>query len=386
MADPTIKTFDDLIEGQAAAVQGRAAGLLDYTIGAVLRAAGEAVSGMGLWLQGLVLVLLRATRLSTCEDADADTFVADFGAAPTADDDTLFERLGAATATTNVTFSRLSAVGQAVVPATNSTVQTLDGSQKFGVIIDTGNIHYDSGLGGYVMADTVASVSVPVKALVAGAGANVVAGAINQITSAIPGVSGVTNPAAVRNGADAETTAQMNIRFRKWIRALREATPAALEERVEALQRGVVCKVKENVHIDSTVEKGWSTIIVDDGTGSPPTSLLTAATLAVDSAHAAGTSFGIYAPTVINIDVSAALVTIAGADHSAAIAAAVAALTDYLNTIAIGGTVYWSRAWQVIQDSSEDILEVTGLTVNAGTADITVLFFQVPKAHTLSVT
>lgn len=390
MADMTIKTFDDLVEGQAAAVQGRAAGLLDYSIGSILRAFGEAVAGAGLWLQGLILVLLRTTRLSTCEDADADTFVADFGAAPTSADETLFQRLGAASGTTNVTFGRLSTAGQVVIPAVagaTSTIQTLDGSVKFDVAIDTGNPAYNVGLGGYVMADGIATLSgVPVVAEVAGSASNVVAGALNTIASAIPGISTVTNPAAVTNGADAETTAQMQVRFRNFIAALRRATPQALQFAVESLGRGVVCVIKENTHFDGSTEKGFSTVLVDDGTGSPPTTLLTAAAAAADVVHAAGTSFGVYAPTVVNIDVTAALVSDPTADHSAAVSAAVQALQAYLNTLPIGATVYWSRVWQVLQDSSEDVLEVTGLAVNSGTSDVAMTFTQVAKAHTLSIT
>jgi uncharacterized phage protein gp47/JayE len=385
MADPTIKTFDTLVEGQAAAVQGRAAGLIDYSIGAVLRAVGEATASMGLWLQGLVLVLLRTTRLSTCEDADADTFVADFGAAPTSGDETKFERLPAAFGATNATFSRVSTGGQAVVPV-GSSVQTLDGSQKFTVVLDPNNVSYDPAFSGYVMVSGVGSVIVPIRALTAGLAGNALAGAINTIASAIPGVSAVTNPFAVTNGADAETTAQMRVRFRRFVQALRRATPAALEEAVTSIQRGVTCVVKENQHFDGTPEKGFTTIIVDDGSGAPTTGLLTAASLAVDTTRAAGTSYGVYAPTVVHMDVTAGITTVADADHAAAIADVVAALTAFLNTLPIGAPVYWSRVWQVVQDASEDILEVVGPTLNGGTVDVMLTFSQVAKARTLTVT
>lgn len=380
----TTKTFVQLVQAQAAAIQSRAAGLVDFGVGSILRAVSEAFSGTALWLQGLILALLKTTRLSTAEDADADSFVADFGAAPLPGDPTVFARLPAAQATGLVTFSRLSTSGQANVPV-GATVQSLDGSQRYLVTLDTGNAAYNPAFG-YVMAGGTATVTVPVQAVVAGSAGNAVAGAINTITSAITGVDRVVNGADFTNGADAETTAAMRIRWRQFVQALRRATPAALAVAASSLRRGMTCKPVENVHRDGTVEKGFTYLVVDDGTGTPSSDLLTAAAAAVDLAHAAGTSFAVYAPNIVNINVSAALVVGAGVSKPPVILIATQALRAFLNALPVGQTVYWSRIWQVLHDSSPDIVEITGLSVNGGTADIAIAVYEVAKANTLTIT
>lgn len=380
------RTFSQLLEGIAAAVQGRASGLVDFSVGAITRAVSESFSGVVLWLQAQILALLATTRAETSDDTDLDTFVADFGAAPTADDETLIERLGAGAATGSVTFGRLTTTGQVVVPV-GATVATRDGTQSYVVDLDTLNPAYNGGLGGYVLGIGVSSVTVKVTAATAGAAGNAVAGAITTITSAIPGVDSVTNAAAFTTGADAETDPQFRIRFRKFIKALRKATPLALQFAIESLRRGVTCKIVEKVLHDGTPRKAYFYALVDDGTGFPGSDLLTAAGAALDASHAAGIEFAVYAPTVVVIPVTADLIfapSATAAQIAQAIADAKAAIADYLNTLPIGQNVYWSKVWQVIQDSSEDIIELTGLVVHGGSIDVVLTVNEVAKAGTLT--
>lgn len=385
MADPVAKTFTTIVQGEVAAVQARAQGLADLTIGSVLRAVLEAFAGVVLWLQGLILVLLRTTRLATSPDADADSFVADFGAAPLPGDPTLFERLPASFAGGLLTFTRFSTTGTATV-LVGQTVSTLDGSQKFTVLLDTANPAYDPVAVGYTMVAGIGTLNLKARALTAGSAGNAAAGAVNTITSAIVGVDTVTNAAAFSGGFDQETTAAMNVRFRQMIAALMKGTPLALRFAIASLQRGVTAIVVENTHFDGTTEKGFSTILVDDGSGFPSSDLLTAAGVAADEVHAAGTSFACYAPVVTTINVSAVLVTTSTSTHTNVVALAIAALNAFLNSLPIASPVYWSRVWQVLQDSSPDVLEVTGLTVNSGTADIVLSFKGVAKSGTLAIT
>jgi uncharacterized phage protein gp47/JayE len=384
MAEVTTKTFTQLLQGLAAAVQGRAAGLVDFTVGSIARATAEAFAGVVLWIQGLILLLLATTRAATSNGADLDSFVADFGAAPTADDETLIERLGAAPALGSVTFSRLTTTGQVFVPV-GATVATQDGSQSYVVLLDLTNGHYDSGLGGYTMNAGIGSVVVKVQALTAGAASNAAIGAINTITSPIPGVDGVTNAAVLASGADAETDADFRARFRSFIGALRRGTPDALVYAITSLQRGLTAKAVEGAERDGTPRKGFTYLIVDDGTGAPTSELLMAASAAVDAYHAAGTEFAVYAPDIVSIAVSATLVISSGGNAAQAQADAVAALTAFLNTLPIGQGVFWSRIWQVLHDSSEDIEEVTNLSLNGAGVDIAVNVHSVAKAGVLTL-
>jgi hypothetical protein len=252
MAAPTTKTFTQLVQGQAAAIQARAAGLLDFSVGAVLRALIEAVSGVVLWLQALILQVLALTRLATSPtDADADSFVADFFG-PFADGTpATFSRLGFIGSQGSLTFARFSATGLAFVPV-GSTVSTQDGAQRFIVLLDTNNASYRADLspgtgGAYAMPNGVGSVTVAAQALTPGAASNVTIGAANTITSAIAGVDTVTNPSAFTNGQDAETTPAFINRFRRQILALREATPATILSYIIGIRPGVTALNIENI-------------------------------------------------------------------------------------------------------------------------------------------
>ena len=76
-----LQTFSTLVANAAAAVQGSARQLVDLTIGSTLRAVLEANASLALWMQWLILLVLRTTRAATSTGADLDTWVADFGLA-----------------------------------------------------------------------------------------------------------------------------------------------------------------------------------------------------------------------------------------------------------------------------------------------------------------
>ena len=91
-----LQTFSTLVNNAAAAVQGAAAQLVDLTVGSTLRAILEANASIALWLQWLILQVLRMTRASTSAAADLDSWMADYA----------FTRLPATAAGGGVTLSR----------------------------------------------------------------------------------------------------------------------------------------------------------------------------------------------------------------------------------------------------------------------------------------
>ena len=101
-----VYNFSQIVSNIATAIQASASTALNFTAGSVLRAISEAVSGVVLWLQAIILQLLTLTRAATSVGADLDSWCADFG----------FFRLAARAATGQVTFSRFTATQQAVVP------------------------------------------------------------------------------------------------------------------------------------------------------------------------------------------------------------------------------------------------------------------------------
>lgn len=388
MADLNTKTFDELLEGEAAAVQANSAGLVDFSVGSIARAVSQAFAGVVLWLQGLILAVLAATRLATSNDDDADTFVADFGA-PAADGEApRFARLDATVAVGSLTFARITPSSTALIPI-GATAETANGAQQFVVTADTTLPAYDATLNGYVIDIGTASLAVPAAAVTPGAAGNAAPGAVNTITSAISGVDTVTNPDAFIGGADRETTTAMRVRFPGFIQSLREATPPAIKYHVEAIQPGVSALVVPNQELSGVARKGFFYVIVDDGTGDPSDALLTAASVAVDAHRAEGIEAAVYPPTRVFVDVSTTVGLASGitGDQAVAVREAVRlALVSYLNTRPLGEDLAFDRLYQVIYDAAPgQVVKVFSLLANGSGADVVTALSEVIKAGTVSV-
>lgn len=353
------RSFTDLVRGLAAAIQGRASGLVDVSVGAIVRAAIEATAGVVLWLQALILNLLATTRAATSSGADLDSWMADW----------FFTRLPATGASGLVTFSRFTATGQVVVPI-GASVETADGTQKYVVVVDTSNSDYDALLGGYVLIAGAHSVDAPVEAVSLSSAGNALAGTINTITSALPGVDTVTNAAGFTNGADAEADAAFRARFQGYLQSLREATPAALLYFVRSIKQGVQAVLVENLTLLGVAKRGFIYLIVDDGTGAPPADLVTEASAVVDLHRAAGVEYAVYAAQATAANLAGTITTAAGADHAAAVAAVGAAWAAYRDSLALEATLYLTRLYAVAYEASTDVIDVTGITINSGSADL----------------
>lgn len=366
--------FPTLLRNQVTAVQGAAKALVDLTVGSILRSVLEANTAMALWLQGLILKLLATTRAATSSAADLDSWVADYG----------LTRLAAIAASGNVTFSRFTSTQQAVIPV-GATVQTADGTQNYTVALDTTNAAYSASLSGYVAAAGTASVTVKVTASVAGSAGNAVIGAISTITQAIPGIDTVTNSAAFTNGADAETDTALRTRFIAYVASLSKATKNAIGYAITSLQQGVTYTLIENQNYAGATQMGYFYIVVDDGTGYPTSAFQSTVFNAVDVVRPVCSTFGVFAPVVVTANVAMTLTTAAGYDHNATVAIVSTALSTYVNGLTLGQTLAYSRLSQVAYDASPGVTNVTSVTLNNGTADLTATSQQVIKIGTKTI-
>ena len=265
-----LRTFSSLVSSAAAAVQGAASQLVDLTVGSMLRAVLEANASIALWMQWLILEVLQMTRAATSNGTDLDSWMADF----------TLTRLPAVSANGIVTFSRFAPVSSALVPV-GTTVRTADGSQSFNVIADTTNAAYSAAQGGYLLASGYASVDVPVTAATPGTAGNVQAGTVSLIVSALPGIDTVNNAAAFQGGLDAESDAALRARFQNFLSSRSRATTAAVAYAIASIQQGLAYTIQENVAPDGSVRMGCFIVTIDDGTGFPPSSLLTTVSSAV---------------------------------------------------------------------------------------------------------
>ncbi len=368
------KTFTALVQDWTAAAQGSCAKLLDFTVGSILRAVAEAASGTALWLQGLVLQTLTVARLATSNGSDVDSFLADYG----------LIRIPAVAATGLVTFSRITPTNQAVVPI-GAQLQTADGTQTFNVYVLTSNGAYSSALGGYVIAANVLSVDVPVQAVTAGAGANIVAATLTVLQTGISGVDAVTNASGFTNGLNAETDSAARLRFIAFILALQKATVQAIAYAITTVQQGLSYAIIENFNFDTSARSGYFTVVADDGSGAPPSSLLTAIYTAIDKIRPITVSFGVFAPNVTNADVNATLVLAAGYDRPTLAGQVATAFTTYIAALGMNVTLPYTRLAQIAYDISPGIVGLTGLTLNSATADIAADPRHVIRPRTMTV-
>jgi len=355
-----LRNFSTLVEQTAAAVQGSAAQLLDFTTGSVLRAILEANASLALWLQWLILLVLQTTRLATSSGPDVDSFGADFG----------MTRLAAVAAQGNVTFSRYTPTMAGLIPA-GTTVTTSDNSTQFTVDTDTTNAAWNASQNGYLLGVGVASVTVPVTATIAGSAGNVLAGTISLITSALPGIDTVTNALALTGGLDAETDVAFRLRFQSFINSRTRATVQAVTYAATSIQQGVNCTVQENTDGNGDYMPGKFVVTVDDGSGSPPATLLASVQAAVDAVRPVGSTFAVNGPTVLPANIALTLAIAQGANSATAIAAVSAAITTFVNTLPVGGSLPYTRLAQLAYDASPAVTNVTGLTLQGSTADLT---------------
>jgi uncharacterized phage protein gp47/JayE len=369
-----LQNFTTLVGNAVAAVQGSAAQLLDLTVGSTLRAVLEANASLALWMQYLIVLVLQTTRAATSIGPDLDTWVADFS----------LTRLPASEAAGQVQFSRFVPSASALVPAATQ-VRTADGTQTFTVGIDTTNPLWQASLNGYLLPAGTATVSVPVTAAAAGSAGNVLAGSITLIVAAISGVDTVANAAPMAGGMDAESDPALRVRFQLYIAALARATPLAVGEAVASVQQGLSYAIAENMSPSGLPLPGMFVVTVDDGTGTPPQSVLTAAALAIEAVRPVATSFAVVPPTVVPATIMLSVLALPNYDHAAVAAAVTAAIQSYVDALPIGATLPYTRLAQVAYDASPGVANVTSVGLNGSANDVAPGAGGVVKTATVQV-
>jgi len=385
------KDFNTLVKDQATAVQATAGRLISLTKGSILRAVFEANAALVLWMQSMVLQLLKITRASTSKDGDLDSWMADYG----------LRRLAAIAATGTVTYSRVTTTPgspRAVIHATSTPerVQTSQSGVKFVVVVDQSDSNWSNADGGYVLAQGLPSITVPVQAEVAGVAGNVNAGSIDTITSAVPGLDLVTNSADFTNGRDAETDAALRLRFIAFIFALARGTKAAIGFAVTSVQQGLDYTITENKVYTSAstpessaaADVGAFYVVFDDGSGAPSDALKDAVAASVDLYRPITVRAAIFKATVVQVDVSCIIDAYDGYIHSALQTTVRDAITNYVNSTKIGQSLSYTGLVSAIRTSSQGVKNATGVTINgiSTATDVPVTQKQLIRADDVAVT
>jgi len=364
--------FTDYVRVQAAALQGAATAALNLTVGSALRAILEANAALALWLQWLVAQVLAATRAATSQGTDLDTWMADFGVT----------RLPASYAAGQLVFSRYAPTVAALVPVGAQARASATG-QLYTVQSDPSNPAWTGA--GYQIPVGIASVSVSVTAATAGSAGNAAVGAVDQLASAMPGVDEVTNPAPIANGLDAESDASLRARFGNFLDSRTRATSTAVTYTLASLQQGLRWVIADAEDAEGNPLPGHFTVTLDDGSGSPPATLITTASAAVDAVRPVGTSFTMRGPAVFPVAVQITL-TLAPGTQSAGVAPLVtAAVGSYVASLGIGVALPVSRVIALAFGASSSVQAATVL-LNGTAADAVPLPWGVVQISAINVT
>lgn len=374
MPSLNVQSFSQIVGNIAAAVQGAANAILDYSTGSVLKAIAEGEAGLALWLQGLILQVLLATRAATSTGSDVDSWMADFG----------LTRLASAPSGGLVVFSRFTFVNAGFVPV-GGLVRTTDFSQTFAVVAAPTNPAWDAVNNGYSIAPGTQSVAVPVVNTVAGTAGNVAVGTITIIASAMTGIDTVTNAAAMTGGSDSESDAAFLSRFVAFIGSLSKGTKAALAYAVASLQIGAQSTITETQNPDGSAHLGFFFETVDDGTGVPSVTFVTAAAAAIEATRAVGVQYAVFPPVVIGVVISFTIFVLPGFTPNVVQGAAANAASVYTNSLPLGASLIGSLLEQYIQNSVPGIGNLQNLAFNGGD-DIIVKPQNVVKANQVVVT
>jgi uncharacterized phage protein gp47/JayE len=373
MANLSTMAFTDIVRGAVAAIQAGATALLNFTPGSVLRAIVEAIAGVVLWLQGLVVYVLTLTRFATSVGADADSWGADFG----------FTREASVAATGQVTFGRFTTTTQSVIPF-GTVLQTQDGTQTFTVDNNPAGTGYSASLGGYVMGIGLATLAVNVTAQTAGSNGNVLANTITSMGQGVPGVDTVTNASAFTSGLDAESDTAYKARFVLFIAALSKGTLEAIQSAIANVQRGLQDTVTENEDYNSTYDPGFFYVVATDSSGTPSSGLLAAIGSAIENTRALGIRYAVFAPVVVTANVSMTITSAIGLDHPTVVGNVGNALTAFLNSLPLGAGLPYTQL-AAIAFSVPGVINASAILLNSGTSDIAGNAQNVIKSGTVSV-
>lgn len=362
-------SFTTLVRQQVAVIQAACSTVLTFIVGSLELARVQAVAGVSMWLQSLIMQLLNTTRLSTSTGTDVDSFVGDFG----------LIREAAVPATGAVTFSRYTATNAANIPV-GSTVVTADGTQTFSVIADSTQSLYNATLNAYVIPPTSASGNVTVQARNAGAQGNVNANTISTISSVIIGVDTVTNPLAFANGVNEESDPALQARFLLYIQGLREGIKAAVGSAIANLQQGIQYDLVENAAYNGSPQPGYFYVVINPGSSAN----IAAVYAAVNAVRPLGVNFGVFAATPITANITMAATAAPGYSNAQISSAITTAVQNFVAALPLGQPLYWSQLYAIAY-GVPGVMEVTGMQLNGGASDLAVTAQQYIVCGTVTI-
>ncbi len=229
---------------------------------------------------------------------------------------------------------------------------------------------------------TAERVSVTAIAEETGEAYNAVIGSIRELVQVPDGVTDVTNPAVFTGGTDEEDMEAFRSRLLDFIRNPRTGSTADLESWAEAIDGVDTARAFPNDN-EGVATNGHTTVRIAGPNGSVPSASVVAAVLAALQAQdIANMTLHVTTFTQIATNVTVAITLESGyvlADVSASVQEAI---TDYINSVPIGGTVYVAGLY----DAIFGLPGVATVSVTTPAVDQTATATQKRTPGTISVT
>ena len=235
-----------------------------------------------------------------------------------------------------------------------------------------------------------AGTTVSVKAVVSGADGNVAAGSVTLMPVTLAGISSVTNEAAMFGGYDAETDESLRSRYYQAVVA--PSTSGNKNQYIEwAMSVTGVGAAKCYPLDDGDNTVG---ICIIDSTMQPANTTLVSAVQNFIDPESAGEGTGtapigayctVYAATGVYINVACTVTLASGYNAATVLENVKVGIKEYLDSIAFSGSyVSYAKIANAVIDAA-GVLDYTGLTVNSGTANITIADKSVPVMGTVTI-
>ncbi len=338
---------------------------------------GKALGG-DIFLQSLAQQILEFARASTAKGVDLDSWMNDFD----------FGRLLPTNASGTVTFSLSQVQPQNVLIPAGVVIQTIGGAIKYQTIADTTRSGWSAAQQGYIITAGSLQVNATVQASNSGSASNVQAGQLNQFSSPIPSVATVTNTTPILNGLDAESDVAFRQRFILWINSRSLATKYAVLSAAFDVQEGLNVSVIENEDQHGNEEDGFFTVVVDDGSGNPPSSLLSQVAAAIDPVRPLTVEFTVIAPTLVNASISMNIRINPSAITANVMLNVTTAILDYVNSLLIGQSLYLNQLTRIAEDADPNVIAVQPgyPLLQSAQADLTANSYEVIRTNNTLVT
>jgi len=371
------KSFQQFVDDEVAAWATALGFQPTLQDGDALLAMMQTVASMAVFLQAQVQLVNNLARAQTSTGADLDSFMAQFG----------FTRLPGQEAEGPVIFSNPAAASSQILIPVGTVVQTVGGAVQYQVVADTNQPTFNAALNAYVLAVGQTSLTATVQALVIGSAYNVTAGQLAQIATPVPGINSVTNTVPIDNGADAESDSAFRSRFVLWINSRFAATYGAIVSAITGVQQNLEYQLEENVDPNGNSHPGEFVAAIDDGTGSPPSSLITAVFNAVNAVRGFTILPQVIAIATVSTTVVLAIRAAAGFTVTGLEAAVENAVAAAINATQIGTGVAADLVVQAaLSVTGVASVQLSSVLLNGSNADLVAQVFKGYRTNINNIT